>query len=172
MDTFKKQETLKTYFEQSFGCAAFATVAKGGIFFAGGAYGTGDIYKLTDGKEEHAGKVDLVQAILGFVWGGEVYSEIIFFETAEDYARFTLGNLEFSADVKAVALTAAVSANATTLGNQGIQMGLTAEQTLVKGFNALDAKPEYTKGMKVFTLTLGGLMYQATVGGQKFVIKG
>ena len=32
-------------------------------------------------------------------------------------------------------------------------------------------EPEYTKGMKVFTLTLGGLMYEATVAGQKFIIK-
>eukprot|EP00579_Thalassiosira_antarctica_P008936 CAMPEP_0201882312 /NCGR_PEP_ID=MMETSP0902-20130614/13603_1 /ASSEMBLY_ACC=CAM_ASM_000551 /TAXON_ID=420261 /ORGANISM="Thalassiosira antarctica, Strain CCMP982" /LENGTH=172 /DNA_ID=CAMNT_0048410769 /DNA_START=59 /DNA_END=577 /DNA_ORIENTATION=+ len=171
MDVFKKQGTLKSYFEQSYGCAAFSSVAKGGVFFAGGAYGAGDIYKFVDGKEEHAGKVDLIQVVVGFVLGGEVYSEIVFFETEGDYTRFISGNFEFSADAKAVALTAAISANATTLGNQGIQAGLTAEQTSVKGFNESDKKPEYTKGMKVFTLTLGGLMYEATVGGQKFNIK-
>ena len=171
MDIFKKQETLKSYFEQSYGCAAFSSVAKGGVFFAGGAYGAGDIYKFVDGKEEHAGKVDLIQVVVGFVLGGEVYSEIVFFETEDDYTRFTSGNFEFSADAKAVALTAAVSANATTLGNQGIQMGLTADRTTVKGSNKLGTKPEYTNGMKVFTLTLGGLMYQATIGGQKFNIK-
>merc|ERR1711971_1031828 len=85
-----------------------------------------------------------------------------------DYARFMDGNFEFSANAKAVALTAGVSARVTTMGNQGVQGGLTAEQTSVRGFGET---PEYTKGMKVFTLTLGGLMYEATVGGQKFNIK-
>ena len=78
------------------------------------------------------------------------------------------GNFEFSANAKAVALTAAISAKGTTMGNQGVQAGLTADTTSVKGFNG---NPEYTKGMKVFTVTLGGLMYEATVAGQKFNIK-
>ena len=69
MDTFKKQDDLKPYFEQSYGCAAFSNVAKVGIFFVGGAYGGGDIYKFVDGKEESSGKVDLIQAFGGFVLG-------------------------------------------------------------------------------------------------------
>mmetsp|Transcript_34164 Transcript_34164/g.65050 ORF Transcript_34164/g.65050 Transcript_34164/m.65050 type:complete len:172 (+) Transcript_34164:229-744(+) len=170
MDTFRKQETLKPYFDQSYGCAAFSSIAKGGIFFVGGAYGTGTIYTLLDGNSTVVGKVDLIQAIAGWVLGGEVYSEIVFFANESDYLRFMAGNFEFSADAKAVALTAAVGAKATTLGNQGVQMGLTADDTQVRGFNPME-KPEYTKGMKVFTLSLGGLMYQATVGGQKFNIK-
>ena len=77
MDTFRKQETLKPYFEQSYGCATFSTVAKGGVFFVGGAYGAGDIYKLNGGVNvTKVGRVDLVQAIVGWVLGGEVYSEI------------------------------------------------------------------------------------------------
>eukprot|EP00571_Detonula_confervacea_P014204 CAMPEP_0172297944 /NCGR_PEP_ID=MMETSP1058-20130122/799_1 /TAXON_ID=83371 /ORGANISM="Detonula confervacea, Strain CCMP 353" /LENGTH=169 /DNA_ID=CAMNT_0013007169 /DNA_START=26 /DNA_END=535 /DNA_ORIENTATION=+ len=168
MEIFRKQDTLKPYFEQSYGCAAFSNVAKGGIFFVGGAYGAGDIFKLVDGKEEQVGKVDLIQAMVGWVLGGEVYSEIVFFETEADYTRFMTGNFEFSADAKAVALTAAVSTKATTMGNTGIQAGMTAEATSVRGFNST---PEYTKGMKVFTVTIGGLMYQATVAGQKFNIK-
>lgn len=56
MDTFRKQETLKQYFDQSYGCAAFSSVAKGGLFFVGGAYGAGDIYKLQHGEAEHVGK--------------------------------------------------------------------------------------------------------------------
>ena len=170
MDTFRKQETLKPYFEQSYGCATFSTVAKGGIFFVGGAYGAGDIYKLNGGVNvTKVGKVDLVQAIVGWVLGGEVYSEIIFFETESDYNRFMEGNFEFAATAKAVALTASASTKATTMGNQGIQGGLTADQTSVAGFNR--GTTEYTKGMKVFTLSLGGLMYEATIGGQKFNIK-
>ena len=67
------------------------------------------------------------------------------------------GNFEFAATAKAVALTASASTKATTMGNQGIQGGLTADQTSVTGFNR--GTTEYTKGMKVFTLSLGGLMY-------------
>ena len=69
MDTFKKHDALKPYFEQSYGCAAFSNVAKGGIFFVGGAYGSGEIYKFVDGKEDFRGKVDLIQAFGGFVLG-------------------------------------------------------------------------------------------------------
>jgi hypothetical protein len=168
MDVFHKQTTLEPYFAKSFGCAAFSSVAKGGLFVVGGAYGSGDVYKLTNGQEEHVCKVDLMQASVGWVLGGEVFSEIVFFETESDFNRFMSGNFEFSANAKAVALTANISANVTTMGNQGIQAGLTPEQTSVRGFKN---NVEYTKGMKVFTLTLGGLMYEATIGGQKFTVK-
>ena len=168
MDTFKKQPNLEPYFTNSYGCAAFASIAKGGIFFVGGAYGKGDVYKLNAGNPEQICAVEVAQASVGWVLGGEVMSEIIFFETEQDFNRFMTGNFEFSANAKAVALTAAVSANATTMGNQGVQAGLTSDQTSVRGFKS---SPEYTKGMKVFTLTLGGLMYEATIGGQKFTIK-
>eukprot|EP00584_Thalassiosira_punctigera_P007826 CAMPEP_0172533928 /NCGR_PEP_ID=MMETSP1067-20121228/6477_1 /TAXON_ID=265564 ORGANISM="Thalassiosira punctigera, Strain Tpunct2005C2" /NCGR_SAMPLE_ID=MMETSP1067 /ASSEMBLY_ACC=CAM_ASM_000444 /LENGTH=174 /DNA_ID=CAMNT_0013318649 /DNA_START=101 /DNA_END=625 /DNA_ORIENTATION=+ len=173
MDTFRKQEALKPYFDQSYGCAAFSSVAKGGLFIVGGAYGAGDIYKLADDGtvDTFVCKVDLVQAVAGAVLGGEVYSEIVFFDTEADYDRFMTGNFEFSANVKAVVLTASAEANATTMGNKGLQAGLTTEGTEVTGVNPLAEKPEYTKGMKVFTLSLGGFMYQATVGGQKFIIK-
>lgn len=61
MDTFRKQETLKQYFDQSYGCAAFSSVAKGGLFFVGGAYGAGDIYKLQHGEAEHVGKLSYLE---------------------------------------------------------------------------------------------------------------
>jgi hypothetical protein len=173
MDQFQKQESLKPYFANSYGCAVFSSVAKGGIVFVGGAYGAGEIYKLnSDGSERIlAGKVDLIQACGGFVLGGEVFSEIIFFETEHDYNRFMSGNFEFSANAKAVALTANVETHATTLGNTGLQGGITADHTSVAGIDRGRSKLEYTKGMKVFTLTMGGLMYEATIGGQKFNIK-
>lgn len=168
MDTFKKQEILKPYFENAYGCAAFSSVAKGGLFFVGGAYGKGSLYKLP--SEEIVGSVELIQAGGGFVLGGEVYQEIIFFETESDFERFTTGNFEFAADAKVVALTAAASAKATSMGNQGIQVGLSPDGTQVAGCNK-GAAPEYTKGMKVFTVSIGGLMYQATITGQKFNVK-
>jgi len=110
------------------------------------------------------GHVDMLQANLGFTLGGQVYQEIIFFESEKDFDNFTSGNFEFSADANVVALTASVSTKATTMGNQGITGGLTADDTTI---GAADI-PQYTKGMAVFTVALGGLMYQATVSGQKF----
>jgi len=173
METFKKHEALKPYFDQSYGCAVFGQIAKGGIFFVGGAYGTGDVYKIErtgeDAKFTRTFKADLMQVSAGWILGGEVYQEIVFFETERDYDHFVSGNFEFSADAKAVGLTAAVSTKATTMGNQGLQMGVTADETAVKGCS--ETKLEFTKGMKCFTLTIGGLMYQATVAGQKFNIK-
>ncbi|EJK66656.1 hypothetical protein THAOC_12403 [Thalassiosira oceanica] len=158
METFKKHDALKPYFEQSYGCAVFGQIAKGGIFFVGGAYGTGDVYKFERTGEEtkftRTFKANLMQVSAGWILGGEVYQEIIFFETEEDYSRFTSAeNFEFGADAKAVGLTAAVSTKATTMGNQGLQMGVTADETAVKGFDERNAKLEFTK---------------ATVAGQKF----
>ena len=106
-----------------------------------------------------------MQLSFGFQFGGQVYSEIIFCETEKDFQNFTDGNFEFGADANVVALTASASTSATTMGNQGPKAGLSADSVNVaEGMT----QPEYTKGMKVFTLTLGGLMYQATISGQKF----
>ncbi len=160
MDTFKKQEVLKPYFEHSYGCAVFSSVAKGGIFFFGGGYGKGRVYKLP--SEEIVGSVDLIQANLGWMLGGKVDQEIIFFETESDFTRFTHGDSEWSADAKAVALTAAANTKVTPMGNQGLQAGLTPDETQVAGVHKDAMKPEYTNGMKVFTLKTGGFMYQAT----------
>ena len=141
-------------------------VAKGGLGVVGGAYGKGSVYKLP--SEEIIGSVDLIQAFGGFVFGGEVYQEIIFFETESDFTRFTHGDSEWSADAKAVELTTAANTKLTRMGNQGLQAGLTPDETQVAGVHKDALKPEYTKGMKVFTVTVGGLMYQATIAGQKF----
>ena len=170
MEDFKKREQLKPYFEQSYGCAAFDRVGKAGIFAVGGAFGSGRVYKFVNGTPEATHKTDLMQISVGWILGGEVYSEIIFFETEKDYNNFISGNFEFSADAKVTGLTATASAKATTMGNQGIQVGINADKTEVKGIGR-DTALEFTKGMKVFTLTMGGLMYQATVAGQKFNIK-
>ena len=79
------------------------------------------------------------QVTIGFQAGGQKYAEVIFFENAEAYERFVGNKFEFAAQVSAVALEAGVS---------------------------LDA--EYSDGMLVFTMAIGGLMYEASVGGQKF----
>ena len=81
----------------------------------------------------------MTQVTIGFQAGGQKYAEVIFFENAEAYERFVGNKFEFAAQVSAVALKSGVS---------------------------LDA--EYRDGMMVFTKAIGGLMYEASLGGQKF----
>ena len=163
MDTFKKQAGLKTYFDTAYACAVFPTVAKAG-FGIGGAGGKGEVYILKGG-ETQVGTVKLMQLSFGFQFGGQVYSEIIFFESEKDFENFTKGTYEFSADANAVALTASASVKASTLGSQGLQVGLSSDAIAVDA----TATCEYTKGAAIFTIPVGGLMYQATVAGQKFI---
>ena len=164
MEHFKKQEALRPYFENSYGFAVFGTVAKAGIGI-GGAGGTGAVYvNNKDGTQKMVGESTLMQVSFGFQFGGQVYSEIIFFETENDLTNFTSGNFEFGADANVCVLTASASASLSTMGNQGITAGVTAADTQINPHVC-----EYVKGMKVYTVALGGLMYQATIAGQKFL---
>jgi len=79
------------------------------------------------------------QVTIGFQFGGKSYGEVIFFENASAYNKFVENKFEFAAQVSAVALKSGISANA-----------------------------KYTEGVAVFTLANGGLMYEASIGGQKF----
>ncbi len=85
------------------------------------------------------GEATLTQVTIGFQLGGQAYSEIIFFETEKPLGDFKRGDFAFSAQVSAVALASGASANA-----------------------------KYQQGVAVFTAAKGGLMYEASIGGQKF----
>jgi hypothetical protein len=67
--------------------------------------------------------------------------------------------------------TASASVKATTMGQQGIQAGLQSNEIQIQAEQGAAGGCNYTKGMAVFTITLGGLMYQATISGQKFNYK-
>jgi lipid-binding SYLF domain-containing protein len=143
------------FFNKSYGYAVFPTIGKGGIGI-GGAYGKGRVY--TGGK--HVGDTSMTQVTVGFQLGGEAYSQIIFFEDKRAFDEFTSGNFEFSATASAVAITAGASAAATTTGSSAGASG---------GKNDATTKSAgYYKGMAVFTVAKGGLMYEASIGGQKF----
>jgi lipid-binding SYLF domain-containing protein len=88
------------------------------------------------------GKSSMGQATIGFQLGGQTYSEVIFFETASSLSDFKKGNFALAAQASAVALAAGAAANA-----------------------------KYEKGVAVFTATKDGLMFEASVGGQKFGYK-
>jgi lipid-binding SYLF domain-containing protein len=90
-------------------------------------------------KGKVMGEAKLRQVSVGLQAGGQAYIELICFEDQTSLDNFKKGNFEFSAQVSAVAVTAGVAKNA-----------------------------KYEKGIMVLTLAKGGLMYEASVGGQKF----
>jgi lipid-binding SYLF domain-containing protein len=106
-----------------------------------GAIGVGGAYgrgELYEGGKL-AGYCTVTQASIGFALGGQKYTELIFFETKAAVDRFKSGNFSFAAQASAVALKSGVSTNA-----------------------------KYADGVAVFTMGEAGLMYEASVGGQKF----
>lgn len=88
---------------------------------------------------EPVGKASLTQATIGFQFGGQAYAEIIFFETEGVLSDFKAGNFAFSGQLSGVVLAAGAAANA-----------------------------NYQWGVAVFTAAKGGLMVEASLGGQKF----
>ena len=144
------------YFKTAYGYALFPTIGKG-AFVIGGAYGEGKVFVGT----RHVGNSTMTQLSLGAQWGGQAYSQIIFFEHEQAFKDFTSGNFELSATASAVAITAGASAEANTGGGTaaGISGGRNDAATVSGG---------YRKGMAVFTVAKGGLMYEATLGGQKY----
>ncbi len=106
-----------------------------------GAVGVGGAYghgELYQGGKL-AGYCTLTQASIGLALGGQKYTELIFFETPAALERFKSGNFAFAAQASAVALKSGASANA-----------------------------KYADGVAVFTMGETGLMYEASIGGQKF----
>jgi len=133
--TFRSSDPdLARFFDGAAGYAVFPTVGKGAVGI-GGAHGKGVLFE----RGKPVGKATLNQLTVGLALGGQVYSEIIFFETPKALADFREGNFALSAQASAVALTKGVSATA-----------------------------RYERGVAVFTAAKGGLMYEASVGGQKF----
>lgn len=93
-------------------------------------------------KGKCIGIAKLSQVSIGFQFGGQAYREIIFFKGKKQLDNFKNNKIKFSAQVSAVACTEGASANA-----------------------------KYVDGVMVFTMQKGGLMYEASVGGQKFRFK-
>jgi lipid-binding SYLF domain-containing protein len=156
IDVFKKA-VPSGFFEKSYGYAVFPTIGKGGMG-VGGAHGKGRVYA----KGVHVGDTTMSQLTIGFQLGGQAFSQIIFFEDERAFTQFTSGNFEFGAQATAVAITAGASATATTTGNSAGASG---------GRNDAISVGEYYRGMATFTVAKGGLMYEASVGGQKFGYK-
>jgi lipid-binding SYLF domain-containing protein len=157
IDLFKNAGQSAAFFGKSYGYAVFPTIGKAG-FGIGGAYGEGRVY--AGGKP--TGDTKMFQASIGFQLGGEGYSQIVFLEDKRAYDEFTSGNFEFGANVGAIVITAAASGTASTSGASG---------SASAGKKEAATAGQYYKGMAVFIIAKGGLMYEASVSGQKFTYK-
>ncbi len=157
INIFKKAVESGRFFNSAYGYAVFPTIGKGGVG-VGGAYGKGRVYE----KGRYIGDTSMTQVTVGFQLGGQAYSQIVFFEDQRALKEFTSGNFEFGAEASAVAITAAAGAKA---GTAGTSAGVSGGQHDAK------AVGNYVKGMATFTVAKGGLMYEASIGGQKFSYK-
>jgi lipid-binding SYLF domain-containing protein len=138
LSAFRKEDTsVEDFISQSVGYVVIPTVGKAG-FGIGGARGKGVLYE----NGAVTAVVTLSQLSIGFQWGGQAYSEFLFFQDTPTLSNFKQGNYELGAQASAVAVTAGVSADAA-----------------------------FVNGMAIFTQAKGGLMYEAAVGGQKFKVE-
>ncbi len=154
-DVFQQAGASGQFFATAHGYALFPTIGKGGIVI-GAAHGKGRVYV----GGTHVGDTSMTQLTIGMQLGGQAYSMVIFFEDQRAYDDFSSGNFEFGAQASAVAITAGASASSTTGGGSTAgASGGTHNATTAGG---------YTKGMAAFTIAKGGLMYEASLGGQKF----
>ena len=90
------------------------------------------------------GESKMSQASIGAQLGAQKYMQLILFKNVEAYDSFTGGKLKFDAQVSAVAIEA----------DSG-------------SFNT-----PYKSGFLIYTMADGGLMFAATVAGQKFSFEG
>lgn len=85
------------------------------------------------------GSVKMKQLTVGLHFGGQAYREVIFFEDKATLERFKTNELEFATQTSATAMNEEDQKDAT-----------------------------YKDGILVFTQKKSGLMYDASIGGQKF----
>jgi lipid-binding SYLF domain-containing protein len=85
------------------------------------------------------GRTTMTQGTVGAQIGAQSYSQMIFFRDQRALQSFQLENFELSAQATAVAATSGAAATTS-----------------------------YERGVAVFIISRGGLMAEATVGGQKF----
>jgi len=154
---FKGSDRSASFFDKSYGYAVFPTIGKAGLV-VGGAHGTGRVYE----KGKYVGDTSLTQVSIGFQAGGQAFSEIIFFENKAAFDIFTAGNFEMAATAQATAITAQATASAGSTGTSATASANKDEAATAGG---------YYKGMAVFTVAKGGLMYEASIAGQKFSYK-
>jgi lipid-binding SYLF domain-containing protein len=154
IDLFRNAGESASFFHRSYAYAVFPTVGEGGLG-VGGAFGKGRVFV----HGHPVGDTSMGQVSVGFQAGGKAYSQIIFFEDKRALDQFESGTFEFEAGASAVAITAGANAS---VGTNGTSAGASGTENNARETGA------YQKGMAVFTIAKGGLMYAATIAGQKF----
>jgi lipid-binding SYLF domain-containing protein len=151
---FKNAGESAAFFNNSYAYLVFPSIGKGGLGI-GAAHGSGRAYE----QGKYVGNVKMNQVSVGLQAGGQAFSQIVFFEDKHAFEDFTRGEFEFDATVQAVAITSSATASA---GSTGTSAGAAG------GKHDASTAGKYRKGLAVFTVAKGGLMYQAAVAGQKF----
>jgi lipid-binding SYLF domain-containing protein len=93
-------------------------------------------------RDRLIGHSTLTQVTIGLQLGGQAYSEVVFLKDKASLADFKRGRLKLDAQASAVALDARAAGDLA-----------------------------YRDGVMIVTMAKGGLMYEASVGGQKFSFK-
>ena len=143
-DILKVQQVIATMVEKDSGMQDWFDTSYGYVVFPNvgkGAIGIGGAHGngLVYKGGALVAKSELIQVTVGLQLGGQSFVEVIFFKDQTAFDDFARGNFEFAAQVSAVALTAGASADLA-----------------------------YNGGVAVMTMTKVGLMYEASIGGQKF----
>ena len=138
------QEVITLFKQKDTGISKFFDKAYGYAVFPNvgkGGIGIGGAHGNGEVYEQGklVGTASLSQVTVGFQLGGQVYAELVFFEDQPALNRFKESKFALSAQASAVAAAEGASANA-----------------------------KYEMGVAIFTMAKGGLMYEASVGGQKF----
>jgi lipid-binding SYLF domain-containing protein len=143
----KAEATIAAFNEKDSKFETYFNEAFGYVVFpsiAKGASGIGAAHGAGTAFEQGKpiGKAKMTQITFGLQFGGQAYSLIIFFETEADLHRFKENKFEFAAQASAVAIKEGATSNLA-----------------------------YRDGVAVFTMTKAGLMYEASLGGQKLKFK-
>ncbi len=151
---FSGSAEISAMLDQSYGYALFPSVGKGGIG-VGGAYGKGRVYR----GGQHVANTSLRQVSLGLQLGGVAFSEIILFKNQDAFDEFATGKFAFGAEASAVVVTAGAQAKLNTTGSSASASDSAPGGAATGGWNG---------SMATFVFAKGGLMYEATLGGQSF----
>ncbi|WP_273565676.1 YSC84-related protein [Maribacter halichondriae] len=138
------EEALQTMLEKTSKLESFRDAAYGYAVFprvtkAGAAIGGAIGNGIVYKDNAIVGSSKLRQASFGLQIGGQQYIEVIFFENETSFNHFTNGKLKFDAQASAVLLKEGASVDVA-----------------------------YHEGVAVFSSTIGGVMAEASIGGQHF----
>lgn len=139
--------TIKRLIKDNPSLQTFFDSAKGFVIFpvitkAGLGIGGAGGKGLVFENKTVIGRASLAQATFGLQAGGQQYEEVVFFETNEALDKFKAGKIKFSGQASAVAIKKGASFDVA-----------------------------YQNGVAIFTKVKGGIMAEASVGGQKFKYK-